>query len=314
MALLATLGALGLTLPTGAQDRRASLRLLRESGDFRVRVQAAFSLGSGGDRRARRPLERALRDPNAAVRAAAATALGRLGDPQARAALARAREDSAASVRMQVERALRSLEEAAAPTEPQVAPRPERSGQGFYPAVSVIPRADRVPWPRVRHVVVLGDMTDSSRFEPEPRAGPPPTSLSGQLAAEVRRHLRLVRGIAIFDSPEELGDEARAQIRRRRIPSLRLQGNIVNLERSVRRREFSVRCEISLMLLGEPDRNLRGMLTGAATGTEPPRADRAAQEARLAEQALSAAVRSAMSDAQRAIREAARAQAGPGGS
>jgi len=49
------------------------------------------------------------------------------------------------------------------------------------------------------------------------------------------------------------------------------------------------------------------MLSGAATGSEQRRQDSGAQEARLLDQTLSAAVRSAMSDARSAIHRAAEA-------
>ena len=59
-----------------------------------------------------------------------------------------------------------------------------------------------------------------------------------------------------------------------------------------------------MMILDEPERNLRGMLSGAATGSEQRRQDVRAQEERLLDQALTAAVRSAMADAHSAISRA----------
>ena len=64
--------------------------------------------------------------------------------------------------------------------------------------------------------------------------------------------------------------------------------------------QLSVRCEISLLLLDEPARNLRSVLKGAATGVEPPldpSASAAAQERRLTRRALDGAVKSALADA-----------------
>src|SRR5262245_22046979 len=65
--------ALGALVPElGAQDRNALVRLLQTQGDFRIRVQAAFAMGTRGDRAYSPYLVTALRDPNPAVRAAAA--------------------------------------------------------------------------------------------------------------------------------------------------------------------------------------------------------------------------------------------------
>jgi hypothetical protein len=63
------------------------------------------------------------------------------------------------------------------------------------------------------------------------------------------------------------------------------------------------------MLMDDPGHNLRAALNGAATGSERATpAARAAQETRLAEQALAGAVRSAMAGAGRAITGSAAAR------
>jgi hypothetical protein len=120
----------------------------------------------------------------------------------------------------------------------------------------------------------------------------------------VLRNLRLVRGVRVFDNPSSLPDDARREIERRRLPKLRLEGNLVSVQRDARAVDVSVRCEVSLMVLDEPDRIMRGMLQGAATGTDARRGPRDAQERRLAEQALAGAVRSAMSNADSAFTRA----------
>lgn len=270
------------------------LRALNGSSDFRVRVQAAFALGNTGDAQHRRALETALRDSNPAVRAAAATALGRLGNRAALNALRAATRDSSAAVRMQAQRSIRTLNEATT-TAREAAPRQRRQGGGFYPAVTVAPSADSVPWPRIRYVVVLGSMNNRSRFRGQP--------LETHMRNEVHSTLRLLRGVAVFPSTE-LRREDERQIRRRRLPKLQLDGSLTNVQPRRARSELSVRCEVSLMLLD--DGSIRGMMNGAATGSEPPRGDRRAQTARLAQQALSAAVRSAMASAPTALARAAR--------
>ncbi len=281
--------------PASAQDRSALTRALSSGSDFRVRVQAAFAMGNSRDASFRSNLERALRDSNPAVRAAAATALGRLGNRSALRALRRAQRDSSAAVRLQAERSIRTLTTTTA-TAPSAAPR-TRSRDGFYaPAVTIAPSADRIPWPRIRYVVVLGDMTNRSNFRS--------SALETHLRNEIHRALRLLRGVAVFQNSRALDARARQEIRRRNLPTLQLDGNLTQLQRRRARSEVSVRAEVSLMLLDQG--NIRSTLNGAATSNEAARRDRRQQTDRLAAQALSAAVRSAMSSVPTALLSASR--------
>jgi len=281
-----------------AQDRSALIRRLESRADFRLRVQAAFALGNMRDPRAVPALSRTLRDSNPAVRAASATALGRIGSQRAMPALRAARRDRSAAVRMQVGRSIASIEEA---TRSARAAAPSNMSRGSArPTIEIMPREDRVQWPRVRYVVTLGDMENRSNFRSD--------SLETTLRSEVTRQLRVLRGVAVMQSEINIDDRARREMRRRRLPQLRLDGNIAQVRRQRSGRDVSVRCEISLMLLDGRRRNLRGELRGAATGTEPRRRDRAQraeQEQRLAQQALQGAVRSAMANARQALARAA---------
>jgi hypothetical protein len=290
---MAALGLLALSTDAGvAQDRSRLVEVLNSGADFRVRVQAAFALGNSRDAGAIPGLERALRDSNPAVRAAAATALGRIGSPRALPVLRRARRDSSAAVRMQVDRSIRLLEESsnASANEPS---GPARA-RGSVPGLEFVPSEDRVVWSRVRYVVMLGEMRNRSAFQRD--------RLSDLLRREVAQSMRLVRGVAVLQRED---DRARREIQRRRLPKLRMEGSLTKVERQRRGRDLSVRCEVSIMLLDDRARAIRGELRGAATGTEPRRRQND-QEVRLAEQALSGAVRSALSNAQQAIAQAAR--------
>lgn len=283
-----------------AQDRATLIRSLHNASDFRVKVQVAFAMGNQGDSAYRPHLERALRDSNPAVRAAAATALGRLGDRAALSALRRAKRDSSASVRMQAERSIERLNEAPEPTPPAQAPRATTGTNGRYPTVAVVPEArSGTPWNRVRYVIVLGDISDRSNT----RAG---RAVIGTLREEMKAALTVHRGVKVFDSPAMIDERDRRQIERRRLPKLRLEGNVVDIDRRRQRSEVSVRAEVRLVLLSEPGRDLRGMMSGAATGSEPPRRNQREQVQRLAQRAVSAAVRSALSDAPSALQRAAR--------
>lgn len=285
--------------PGVAQDRAALIRALSEADDFRVRVQAAFGMGNTRDAAYRPHLERALRDANPAVRAASATALGRLGDTRAIVSLRRAQRDDSAAVRMQAQRAIERLEEgdgpptSTAPATTAAAP----TAAGFMPSVTFVPEARRVSWPTIRYAVVLGNMDHRTRH-------PGAERLVNKMRDEVMSSLVVLRGVAVFSSAEAIQDEATREMRRRRIPKLTLDGNLVRVDAQRGRSELSVRCEVNLTLVEEG--NLRGMLSGAATGSEPPRRENRDQQQRLAEQALSAAVRSAMSDAPTALARASR--------
>lgn len=299
LACLAVLLAVG---PGVAQDRAALIRALSEASDFRVRVQAAFGMGNTRDAAYRPHLERALRDTNPAVRAASATALGRLGDGRAIASLRRAERDDSAAVRMQAQRAIERLEQGDGPptstapaTTASSAPPP--TATGFMPSVTVVPEARRVSWPTIRYAVVLGNMDHRTRH-------PGADRLVNKMRDEVMSSLVVLRGVAVFSNAEAIREEATREMRRRRIPKLTLDGNLVRVDAQRGRSELSVRCEVNLTLVEEG--NLRGMLSGAATGSEPPRRENRDQQQRLAEQALSAAVRSAMSDAPTALARASR--------
>jgi hypothetical protein len=83
---------------------------LRDSKDFRVRVQAALQLGKSMDPAAFAPLIGGLDDENASVRAAAVAALESLGDVRAIAPLREHRLDRSDAVRKQIKASLAELE------------------------------------------------------------------------------------------------------------------------------------------------------------------------------------------------------------
>ena len=86
---------------------------VKNSDDFRVRLQAALELGKSADPDALEPLVRALDDQNASVRTAAAAALEELGDPSAVPALKRHDADRSEQVRKQVKATLATFAAAA---------------------------------------------------------------------------------------------------------------------------------------------------------------------------------------------------------
>jgi len=242
------------------------------------------------------PLSRALRDSNPAVRAAAATALGRIGSPTALPALRAAGNDTSAAVRAQVERSIRTVTGAPSTDSSagSIAPRTGGGGGFIGPHISVAPAGGAIPWGMIRYVVLVGSL--------ENRSGYAGDSMAQVFRSEVEQNLRLVRGVAVLNAGSGLDGRTEREIRRRRLPKLRVDGNLARIDRRSQGRELVVRCEVSLMLMDEPDRILRGMLSGAATGSDALRGPRRTeQERRLAEQALAGAVRSAISGVPRAL-------------
>lgn len=276
---------------TSAQDRSTVIRVLRESRDFRARVRAALALGSSADPAMAGPLAGALSDREAAVRAAAASGLGRLGNAEALPSLERALSDTSREVRDAAQRSIRAIRA----TTPAVAATPRASAPHAslrMPSIAVLPSERDVDWGRVQYVVVVGALQNRSGFDTD--------RLSSMFSREVQRHLVVLRGVAtLADGTPNAAAER--EITRRRLPRMRLEGSVNRVQRQAQGREVHVRCEVSLMLMDEPGRNIRAALNGAATGSEPASGARAAQEARLAGRALEGAVRSAMSGAARAI-------------
>ncbi len=280
-------------------DHSLLVRVLRESSDFRARVRAALSLGSTGDRSVTPSLVAALSDESPAVRAAACTSLGRLGDPSAIGPLRGRLRDQSRVVRAEAERAIRRIQSASPPPAraPSAPPRmlARTRGGDVLPAITVVPRARSINWPTVRHVVLLGSMQNRSAFQAQ--------GLDQVFEREVMRNLIVLRGVATLPA-DQLSSDAEREIRRRRLPRLRLEGSLNRVERRAQARQLSVRCEVALMLMDDPGRNMRAALTGAATGSSPQRGQREQQERQLAEQALSGAVRGAMSGVARVIASA----------
>jgi hypothetical protein len=280
-------------------DHSTVYRVLRESTDFRMRVRAALALGNSADRSVTPQLMAALSDDDPNVRAAAATALGTLGDPAAVAALRRAMSDEAQIVRSEASRAIQRIQTAGVPTAPTAPPQTLTASNGaFYPTVAVMPEARDINWQNIRYVVVLGPMQNRSTFRQ--------VDLDSLFQREVMRNLIVLRGVAVLGE-HNVSSNADREIRRRRLPKLRMEGSLTRISSSaIEPRQLAVRCEVSLMLMDEPSRNIRGMLTGAATGSDTRHGHREQQERALAQQAVAGAVRSALSGAAQAIATAGR--------
>lgn len=115
MSLLAS-ALLWVAVPASAEDAidKAAAQL-KDSDDFRVRTQAALSLGASKSKRAVEPLCGGLEDTNTTVRAAAAAALGKLKKGGEDCLEKRLEDESNASVKASIKKALASLKGASEP-------------------------------------------------------------------------------------------------------------------------------------------------------------------------------------------------------
>ncbi|MBI2894597.1 MAG: HEAT repeat domain-containing protein [Deltaproteobacteria bacterium] len=277
LALLSLVAALATSTPVtlradSAQDRERVRQLVSLLGnhDFRVRVQACLSLGRVGGSGARVPLERALRDDQPAVRAAAAVSLARLGDRAALPALRRTQMDSATVVRQQIDLAIRALS--------RLAP-------------------DEVDWNAIRVAIGVGAMANRSQVRGD--------ELRQRLRDVILGELRAAGTVVI--TPGAPDARFLQEVGRRRVERYFLEGTVAHMSRQSTSRTQSVRCEISLMVLSDPGRELRMLLNGAATAEESRDNFNVARERRMQDQALEGAVRGAFSRLLRTLSTPARA-------
>lgn len=236
---LLVVAALSLAAMASAQDRADYLiRLLKTSDTFRVRTQAALSLGRlEAESRVVRALAGALRDDHPGVRSAAASSLERLGDPSALPPLRAARRDSNTTVRRAVVRAIDHLERIAR-TRPRSTPIPDRGRAGGS----------------ARYYVAVGS--------PKSNAGHLPPKVLSSARETVERQLRAMDGIVVAPDGEPPG-RVKKVLSQRKLLGYHVQCSIMKVEDTPR----GTRAVVQLILSTHPGRDMRAMLQGAATAT-----------------------------------------------
>lgn len=277
--LLAVLVCICAVSVSAAQDEHVLIRMLHDGQTFKVRARAAMALAHADVELARPALEEALADPHQMVRVAVARALRELGDPRALPALRAAVNNNAPAVQQAVRDAINGLNASQDAARAALAPMPAAA------------RAEPAPiaWNRVRYAIVLGEMRNQSR-EVDAALAP----LLGERVADA---LSRVGKVAVL-SAAQLTDALAVDLERRNLSRFRVEGVLNDVRRGAAAGKLSVRCEVSLLLLDEPARNLRSVLKGAATGVEPPMgASATVQDRRLTRRALDGAVKSALADA-----------------
>jgi hypothetical protein len=256
---------------TASADGRTDylIRLLKTSSTFRVRAQAALSLGRiEGEREVVKALAGALDDRHPAVRTAAASSLGRLSDPSVLDDLKAARNDRQASVRRAVGRAIRKLSRIA-----RTQPRRRRETP-----------SQQSPATGGRYYVGVG--TPGSKAD----IG---RSALREAQQYIEGQLRSMDGVVLAP-----GNESRTQVqrtlKRRNLSGYYVDSSVVRVEES----SEGTRVVVSVILNTYPGRDMRAMLQGAATvpGGKGPRAR---------EQALQGAFRGALRRLPQALAQSA---------
>jgi hypothetical protein len=257
LAVCAWTAAMSSAPPIGHADERSDylVRLLQTSAAFRVRAQAAISLGNGTpDPAVTSALSAALSDENAAVRAAAATSLGRVGDASALASLRDAERDPESAVRTAATAAAAAIQSRAARGETATVAR----GSGATPDPSV----PNVP---LRYYVGIGQPNVTGTLSPAVVSG---------LRSVVERRLGTIGGIAVAPDGESVS-AAQRELRRRSLAGFFLDIS-VTLESLP---NGSVRARVSVVVQDYPGRNVRSILSGSATASGSSTADASLVEA-----------------------------------
>jgi hypothetical protein len=210
------------------------IRMLDTSAQFRVRAQAALALGG----QAPSPtiltaLSRGLSDQHPAVRAASAASLERHHDPSVLPALRAAENDRDSSVRSAVRHAIAAITPSTAPITAPVE-RVQPTGRSIY------------------YVGVGTPAATQSGLS---------TSTMQDLRAHVVRTVASVEGVML--APEnEKAQAAERVIGTQKLAGFYLDTSVTSVER---RPDGSVRAQVSVIIGTYPGRDLRAMLSGAAT-------------------------------------------------
>jgi len=222
-----------------ADDPRSTylIKLLEGSSQFRVRAQAAISLGTvEASQGAVEALTKALRDVHPAVRAAAATSLGRVGGTSSLVALRGLERDTEEPVRSAARAALAKIASTAPERVDPVGPPDVPSGPALY-YVAVAQPATRV------------------------------TSLDKQLLikahAFIKQRVGQMQGVRLAPDAESF-QAAEQVLKKQRLKGFYLDSSIVSVEK---RPGGETRIAVSVIVATYPGRDMRAIMQGAATVT-----------------------------------------------
>jgi hypothetical protein len=229
--------ALGVAPGSARADARSDylVQLLSGSSQFRVRAQAAISLGAiQADSNVVAALGRALKDEHPAVRAAAANSLGRLADPASLSALKAATSDSEEPVRTAATAAVARIEAA------------RRSGAG----VATVPVTPSGP---ARYYVAVGT--------PASRANGVTENDLRTAHQTLRARVQEIDGVVLAPANES-NNAATQVLKNRGLKGFYLESSVTSIENKP---DGGVRAVVSLVVATYPGRDMRAVMQGAAT-------------------------------------------------
>lgn len=262
----AILGLLLLTATSalGGNDIARLSQQLGSGSDFRMRVQAALTLGKSGDGKALGPLYRGLSDESVAVRVASAAALKTLGDPAALTELVRHRKDPSPEVRRQVSGAIAKLR--------ALQSRDQERRRG------------------ARMLVKLGKVKNGTKI----------TSQEAELTVKQasREQLEQLPGVALLRASED----AEKAAQNHKLPVVLMTGSIRELNAAKDGGELVYSAQVEYVVHRMPEQAIVAKVSGRATARASvvEVRDRRRRE-ELREEVLDAAVASAMKSAPRAL-------------
>jgi HEAT repeat protein len=236
--------ALALCLPSPhahADDPRNTylIKLLQGSSQFRVRAQAAISLGTvESSQTALSALVEALGDAHPAVRAAAATSLGRIGNSSAVAALRRLERDPEEPVRSAATAAVSRLETqrtvvASARSDTGPEQTQQQGPQLYYVSVAA-------PGTRVQSIDRTA-LSDARNF--------------------IKQRVSAIQGVLLAPDGEDQ-HAADKVLKKKNLKGFYLDSSIVSVEK---KDNGGTRVAVSVIVATYPGRDMRAIMQGAAT-------------------------------------------------
>ncbi|HEX4352797.1 MAG TPA: HEAT repeat domain-containing protein [Polyangiales bacterium] len=218
-----------------ADDPRSTylIKLLTSSSQFRVRAQAAISLGSvEGSSSAVDALTTALHDVHPAVRAAAATSLGRVGDQRSVSALRSLDRDPEEPVRSAARASIDRLA-SARPSAPTETPTSAEGPPLYYVAVAA---------PGTRLATV-----DKASL--------------GRARDFIKQRMQQIQGVLVAPDIED-SQAAERVLKKKRLKGFYIDSSIVSVEK---KSGGATRVAVSVIVATYPGRDMRAIMQGAAT-------------------------------------------------
>jgi hypothetical protein len=273
--------ALGVAPEPAAADKFHDLsHALIHGKTEKARISAAVSLGRMRDRRAMKPLVRALADRSNVVRALAVSGLGHLEDPAALPALVRAQKDPDPTVKRRAAEAIAAIRAARTPKGGPPLARRAR-GRDRLAHYAIAPRERRLAGqPEV--FVVLKSALDKSEGRAAPRAR---ALRAHQMRSLIVNELRRDEQVTLLSSVAvELGIEPYS-----------VDVSILKMGRSERGPFIEIECQLRVAVSNQRGKML-SVMTGGAKVQVPRRTFRAQYERQFQKEAMENAVKSVHQD------------------